>query len=158
MNSAPINFIKFKGPFVHFREIREGNISLTKAEENEEDFKKGLCWITSGNHRYKEKNQLDTIKSVKNIYNSRQKIIDIFNDSSKIRSEAICKANKKTAGTGHKILTPKQMIQRLPITLAPVKAGNNSNEIRQIVYSLYQSKQITKKVYDNIIKSIQLHV
>ena len=37
------------------------------------------------------------------------------------------------------------MIQRLPITLAPVKAGNNSNEIRQIVYSLYQSKQITKK-------------
>ena len=78
MNSAPINFIKFKGPFVHFREIREGNISLTKAEENEEDFKKGLCWITSGNHRYKEKNQLDTIKSVKNIYNSRQKIIDFL--------------------------------------------------------------------------------
>ena len=110
MNSAPINFIKFKGPFAHFREIREGNISLTKAEENEEDFKKGLGWITSGNHRYKEKNQLDTIKSVKNIYNSRQKIIDIFNDSSKIRSEAICKANKKTAGTGHKILTPKQML------------------------------------------------
>ena len=78
MNSAPINFIKFKGPFVHFREIREGNISLTKAEENEEDFKKGLGWITSGNHRYKEKNQLDTIKSVKNIYNSRQKIIDFL--------------------------------------------------------------------------------
>ena len=56
-----------------------------------------------------------------------------------------------------KILTPKQMIQRLPIALAQVKAGNNSesllNEIRQIVYSLYQSKQITKKVYNNIIKS-----
>ena len=51
------------------------------------------------------------------------------------------------------------MLQRLPIALAPVKAGNNSesllNEIRQIVYSLYQSKQITKKVYGNIIKSIQ---
>ena len=77
MNSAPINFIKFKGPFVHFREIREGNISLTK-EENEEDFKKGLGQLTSGNHRYKEKNQLDTIKSVKNIYNSRQKIIDFL--------------------------------------------------------------------------------
>ena len=58
-----------------------------------------------------------------------------------------------------KILTPKQMLQRLPIALAQVKAGNNSesllNEIRQIVYSLYQSKQITKKVYNNIIKSIQ---
>ena len=53
------------------------------------------------------------------------------------------------------------MLQRLTIFLAQVKkAGNNSenllNEIRQIVYSLYQSKQITKKVYNNIIKSIQL--
>ena len=57
-----------------------------------------------------------------------------------------------------KILTPKQMLQRLPIALAQVKAGNNSesllNEIRQIVYSLYQWKHITKKVYNNIIKSI----
>ena len=59
-----------------------------------------------------------------------------------------------------KVLTPKQMLQRLPIALAQVKAGNNLesllNEIKQIVYSLYQSKQITKKVYNNIIKSIQL--
>ena len=51
------------------------------------------------------------------------------------------------------------MLQRLPIALAQVKAGNNSesllNEIRQIVYSLYQCKQITKKGYNNIIKSIQ---
>ena len=57
------------------------------------------------------------------------------------------------------MLTPKQMLQRLPITLTQVKAGNNSesllNEIREIDYSLYQSKQITKKVYTNIIKSIQ---
>ena len=71
-------------------------------------------------------------------------------------------ANQKneTEGKRLKILTPKQMLQRLPISLAQVKAGNNSesllNEIRQIVYSLYQSKQITKKVYNNIIKSIQL--
>ena len=58
-----------------------------------------------------------------------------------------------------KILTPKQMLQRLPMTLAQVKASNNSenllNKIRQIVYSLHQSKEITKKVYNNIIKSIQ---
>ena len=57
------------------------------------------------------------------------------------------------------MLTPKQMLQRVPITLTQVKPGNNSesllNEIREIVYSLYQSKQITKKVYTNIIKSIQ---
>ena len=66
----------------------------------------------------------------------------------------------ETEVKGLKILTPKQMLQRLPIVLAQVKAGNNSesllNEIRQIVYSLYQSKQITKKVYNNIIKSINI--
>ena len=58
------------------------------------------------------------------------------------------------------MLTPKQMIQRFPISLAQVKAGNNSesllHEIRQIIYSLYQSQEITKKVYINIIKSIEL--
>ena len=52
------------------------------------------------------------------------------------------------------------MLQRLAIALAQIKAGKNSesllNEIRQIVYSLYQSKEITKIVYDNIIKSIKV--
>ena len=56
----------------------------------------------------------------------------------------------ETKEKGLKTLTHKQMLQRLPIALAQVKAGNNSEsllkEIRQIVYSLYQSKQITKKV------------
>ena len=51
------------------------------------------------------------------------------------------------------------MLQRLPIALAQLQAGNNSenllNEIRQIVSSLYQSKEITKKVYNNIMKSIK---
>ena len=64
----------------------------------------------------------------------------------------------KTEGTGRKMLTPKQMIQRLPIALAQAKSGNNSesllNEMRQIVYYLHRSKQISKKVYNNIIKSL----
>ena len=83
-------------------------------------------------------------------------MIHLLNDNSKIKSEAIYKWNKKTKGTGLKILTSKQMLQRLPITLAQVKAGNNSenllNEIKQIVYSLYQSKEITKKVCNNLIR------
>ena len=66
----------------------------------------------------------------------------------------------ETEGKGLKILTPKQMLRRLPTALAQIKAGNNSenllNEIRKIVYSLYQSKQITKKVYNSIIKSINV--
>ena len=67
---------------------------------------------------------------------------------------------KETNGTGLIILAPKQMLQRLPMHLVQVKAGNNSenllNEIRQISYSLNQSKKITKKVYNSIIKSMPL--
>ena len=83
------------------------------------------------------------------LYKARNEAIKLYDDYSSMVSEA------KT-----KILTPKEMLQRLPIALAQVKAGNNSesllNEIRQIVCSLYQSKQITKKVYNNIIKPVQL--
>ena len=50
------------------------------------------------------------------------------------------------------------MLQRLPIALAQVKAGNNSeyllNEIRQIIYLLYRAKEVTKKVYNNLMKSL----
>ena len=63
-------------------------------------------------------------------------------------------------GAGLKMLTPKEILQRLPIALAQVKVGNNSdnllNEIRQIAYSLHQSKDITNKLYNTIIKSIQI--
>ena len=61
----------------------------------------------------------------------------------------------KQEGKGLKILTLKQMLQRLPIALAQIKAGNNSerllNEIRQIVYSLYQSKEIYNNLYNSYI-------
>ena len=90
------------------------------------------------------------------LYKARNETIKFFDDYSSVMSEAKSKATK---GTGLKILTPKQMLQRLSIALAQVKAGNNSesllNEIRQIIYSLYQSKRITKKVYSNLIESIQ---
>ena len=69
-------------------------------------------------------------------------------------------AREDQGDQGLKILTPNQMLKRLPIALAQVKAGNNSesllNEIRQIVYSLYRSKEITKKVYNSIITSIKV--
>ena len=64
----------------------------------------------------------------------------------------------KAKGTGLKILTNKQILNRLPILLAQIQAGNNSsklkNEIRQILYSLYRSKVLTKTVYNNLIKAI----
>ena len=89
------------------------------------------------------------------LYKARNEAIKFYDDYSSMMPEAKYRATK---GTGLKILTPKQMLQRLQIALAQVKAGTNSeslfNEIRQIVCSLYQSKQITKKVYNNISKSI----
>ena len=95
--------------------------------------------------------------SIETLYKARNEAIKFYDDYSLIMSEAKIEATKET---GLKVLAPKQMLQRLPIALAQVKAGNNSesllNEIRQIVYSLYQSKQITKKVYNNIIKSINI--
>ena len=81
----------------------------------------------------------------------------IYNE---FRSGIFHKLEESQKGEGLKILTPNQMPKRLPIALAQVKAGNNSesllNEIRQIVYSLYRSKEITKKVYDNIINSTKV--
>ena len=94
-----------------------------------------------------------------NFFDGREKVLNAF--GSKI-------FHIKTKGSGYlkskpssfKILTPNQMLKRLPMALAQIKAGNNSesllNEIRQIVYSLYRSNEITKKVYNNIIKSIKV--
>ena len=62
-------------------------------------------------------------------------------------------------GEGLKILTNKQILNLLPILLAQIQAGNNSkslrNELRQILYSLYRSKALTKTVYNNLIKVIR---
>ena len=92
----------------------------------------------------KRQNKKDTPEHFKALYTGRQKVLDAF-------QSGIFSINK-TEGTGFldhrqsnlKILTPKQILQRLPIVLPQVKAGNTSenllNEIRQIVYSLYRAK------------------
>ena len=78
--------------------------------------------------------------------NKSNKILEIV--------EEILNFNKQNQeGKGLKLLTPNQMLSRLPITLAQLKAGNNSeklkNKIRQSLYSLYRSKNMTKQVYNN---------
>ena len=103
--------------------------------------------------------QKEVINNLEKFYNSREEVINFFRDYIEMLSDANYNAKQnETKGKGLKIFTPKQMLQRLPIVLAQVKAGNNSesllNEIRKVVYFLYQSKQITKKVYNNIIESI----
>ena len=80
-----------------------------------------------------------------------EKIIDIVERILELNSE-------KQLGLGLKILTPNQMLSRLPITLAQLKAGNNSeklkNEIRQLLYSLYRSKKLTKQLCKSLVDII----
>ena len=107
-----------------------------------------------------QKSKKNTLYNIEMLYNARNEAIKFYDDYSSMMSEAKYKAKQnESKGTGLKILTPKQMLQRWLIALAQVKAGNNSeislNKIRQIVYSLYQSKQITENVYNYIIESIQ---
>ena len=82
---------------------------------------------------------------------SLKDIVDLYNFKSG--------SDTSKKGEGLKILSNKQMFNRLPILLTQIEAGNNSNklknEIRQILYSLYRSKILTKTVYHNLIKSIR---
>ena len=82
--SGSINFIRFKGPFSLFKNIRDRDISLEIVEEDQENFKRELCQIKSGNPKHKSEMQLYTIRNVKNLYDLRQKIIDLLNNYSKL--------------------------------------------------------------------------
>ena len=143
---------------MHFyNDIKYGNTSLEKIEKNQKQIKSKLNEITTENLKHRSKDQINTIKSIINFFNSIEKVMKLYNGYAKIRFETM---HETKHGAELKILTLKQMFQRLPIALAEVKTGNNSqnllNEIGQVLYSLYQSKEITKKVYNNITKSIKV--
>ena len=102
----------------------------------------------------KSKEQKCVTKNVKTLYESGEKLLNCL-----MIILIVSEAKYKTKyGEGLIILTPKQMLQRLPIT--QIKADNRSanllNEIREIIYSLYRAKQITKKIYNNIMNSVKL--
>ena len=127
----------------------------------------------------------DTLYSAKNLHAIKNEIINAFNKGifpyidgfqveketgedtdeemdttimPELESEESAAEKRNQQGEGVKILTPNQMLSRLPISLAQLKGGNNSgklkNEIRQLLYSLYRSKNMTKRVYNNLIKPI----
>ena len=102
----------------------------------------------------------DIVVSVTSLVQGREIVINAFKGGIFQVSKESQEDEELQEGKGLKILTPNQMLKRLPIAVAQVKAGNNSesllNEIRQIIYSLYRSKEITKKVYNNIINSIKV--
>ena len=79
-------------------------------------------------------------------------------DMLELQTKESAAERRNKSGKGLKILIPDQMLSRLPITLAQLKAGNNSqkfiNEIRQLYYSLYHSKKLTKTIYNNLIRTL----
>ena len=76
-------------------------------------------------------------------------------DMPELESEESTVERRNKSRKGLKILTPDEMLSRLPVTLAQLKAGNNSeklkNEIRQLLYSLYRSKKLTKQLYKSLL-------
>ena len=75
-----------------------------------------------------------------------------------LESEESAEQRRNQKGGGLKILTPDQILSRLPIPLAQLKAGNKSeklkNEIRELLYSVYRSNELTKTIYNNLIITI----
>ena len=154
------NFSIEKDPINLLNDTKEGEISLEEARSRQKNYLHYLNIIRKG---YKNSGQKRTLSNIENHFNARESVIKFIEDYGTMVLEAKRLAREQE-GTGAnkmlKILTPNQILKRLPIALAQVKAGNNSesllNEIRQIVYSLYRSKEITKKVYNNIINSIKV--
>ena len=154
------DFRNFKTIRAFGNEIRNNIISLDRANLEQANL---LSYIndfikTKPRDPKKRKLRADVLNSVTSLVQGIESVLTAF------KSGIFCKHEESQEGKGAnemlKILTPNQMLKRLPIALAQVKAGNNSesllNEIRQIVYSLYRSKEITEKVYNNIINSIKV--
>ena len=121
---------------------------LRKLRNNPEENKIQVNLINSGSRDLKEENE-NMNKQEKEIENP-YRIVNIV--------ETIPEFNRQQQEKGLKILTPKQMLSRLPISLAQLKAANNSeklkNEIRQILYVLYRSKKLTKQLYKSLVDII----
>ena len=122
----------------------------------------------------KKQKKTDTLKNLHALFHCRERVVDAFEsgifsikiegtsflDLARVAKVFDCRRDRVSDHSNLKILTPKQVLQRLPIGLAQIKAGNTSehllNEIRQIMYSLYRAKEIIKKVYNSVMNSIKL--
>ena len=154
------DFRNFKTIRAFGNEIRNNIISLDTANLEQANLLSDINDFMKTKPRDPEKRKLraDVLNSLTSLVQGREAVLTAF------KSRIFRKPEESQEGKGAnemlKILTPNQMLKRLPIAFAQVKAGNNSesllNEIRQIVYSLYRSKEITKKVYNSIINSIKV--
>ena len=132
---------KLRNKIINPKKFKEDYNKFMNNFKNFEDYKYGKEEGGVSKNQKKLKRYAKGLEYIADIY-------DLKSDSD---------TNKK--GEGLKILNNKQMLNRLPILLAQIEARNNSiklkNEARQILYSLYRSKVLTKTVYNNLIKSIR---
>ena len=123
---------------------------------------KDLCRINDKKNNSKLvdviKSGLSDLKNETENMDEEEKETEKANEIIDVVEEIIEFNQQKQGGKGLKILTSDQILSRLPITLAQLKAGNNSqklkNEIRELLYFLYRSKQLTKQLYNNLINII----
>ena len=156
LNTKDVSFYEWKNSKELFNTIKNFQIKFSDAKNKQNEFLRKLSNIKIGKNNIKQK---EAINNLEKFYLSREEVINLFRDYAEMLSDANRDSKQnRSEGKGLRILTPKQMLERLPVALPQVKACNNSetllNEIRQIVYSLYQSKQTTKNVYNNTIKSM----
>ena len=135
--------------------IYTGKITKDEAEEDQRNLLENVIEFNNKSrpkNKYGKGKERNTFDSLNALYECRESILNTF----KSGMFPIKEAQEK----GLKILTPKQMLQGLPISLAQVKVGNTPedllNEIRKFIYSLYLAKEITKKVYTNMMNSTKV--
>ena len=166
------NFLNAEQPTVLFRNIYYGYTTLSDANKKQSDLVAKYRNIgTQGPMPDKKQKFLENINK---LLSQRENVLKMYNNKTiplkdyqsqpgtsndpryTSTQQDVSEPESEQEGEGLKIMSPNQMLQRLPILLAQVKAGNNSkellNEIRQIVYYLYRTKNITKKIYNSIIK------
>ena len=157
---------------VHLRREKIAEIKEEEKNINNELFQKYFTNYPSPSDMYKKlretegKKNEDQVYAIKKMLNKMKKLIENVPEDRKLKIEE----NQKIidiverilyfnqSGECLKVLTLNQMLSRLPISLAQLKSGNNSeklkNEIRQLLYSLYQSKKLTKQLYKSLIDII----
>ena len=132
------NFSEVEDPITFVNNIESNKITLEQAKASQEDFNEYLKLIQRGRKTEEQKNPLSNINRIFNGRNDSIKFVEEYDSMILESKRNAAEMERKRL----KILTPKQMLQRLPIALEQVKAGDNSesllNEIRQIAYSLYQ--------------------
>ena len=142
-----VSFYEYMDSKELFNAIKNNQIKFSEVKNKQNEFLNKLSNIKIGK---KTTEQKEVINNLEKFYNSREEVINFFRDYIEMLSDANYDSKQnETKGKGLKILTPKQMLQRLPIALAQVKAGNNSesllNEISKLFIFCISQKESLKK-------------